>query len=158
MINWAHIHLVINHVPVVGIFGPILLLLYAILKKSEEAKMLSMAGFVLIALATIPVYLTGDPASDTIKNLPGVTATIGTHEEIASYTLILMEMVGVAALAGLIFLRRSGSIPIWIVATVLMLSLLTAGALGLTANLGGKIRHTEIRAGVTVSPVGTTQR
>jgi hypothetical protein len=56
MINWAHIHLMINHFPVVGVMGAILLFLYALIRKSEEVKMVSLGLFVLVALITLPVY------------------------------------------------------------------------------------------------------
>ena len=144
--NWAHVHLMINHFPVVGVFGIIALLIYSLLKKSEEIKRVSFGLFVLLALITLAVYFTGLAAEDTVKKLPVVTeASIGRHEEMAELALVLMETLGIAALAGLLFLRQSGVIPKWIVVLVLLLSLVAAAIVGLTANLGGQIRHTEIR-------------
>jgi len=144
--NWAHVHLMINHIPVVGILGAILMLFYSLIRKSEEVKMISLGLFAIIALITLAVYFTGGAAEKVVKNLPGVTETyIDKHEEIASLTLVLMEILGITSLVGLVFLRRSGSIPKWAVAMVLVLSLITAAIAGLTANLGGQIRHTEIR-------------
>lgn len=144
--NWAHVHLMINHVPVIGLLGAVLLLIYALARKSEEVKMVSFGLFVLIALMTFAVYFTGEAAQKVVKDLPGVTeADIGRHEEIAGLALTSMEVLGVAALIGLILLRRSGAIPKWIVVVVLVLSLITAAIVGFTANLGGQIRHTEIR-------------
>jgi len=147
MINWAHVHLMINHFPVIGIIGAILLLVYALVRKSDEVRMVSFGVFVLIALITIPVFLTGEGAEDVVKNIPGVTeAYIGQHEEMAEYSLTLIEILGAACLAGLYFIRKSGAVPKWLVTGVLLLSLVTAGVVGYTANLGGQIRHTEIRA------------
>jgi uncharacterized membrane protein len=144
--NWAHVHLMINHFPVVGILGALLLLIYALVRKSDEVRMVSFGLFVLIALITIAVFFTGQGAEDVVKNLPGVTeASIGRHEEMADIALVLMEVLGVMVLAGLFLLRRSGSIPKWLVLIVLVASLITAAVVGLTANLGGQIRHTEIR-------------
>jgi hypothetical protein len=145
-INWAHVHLMINHFPVIGVLGGILLLGYALVRKSEEVKMVSLGVFVLIALITIPVFLTGDGAEDVVKKIPGVTATyINRHEEMAEYSLVLVELLGAAALAGLVLLKLKGAIPRLIIVLVLVLSLITAASVGLTANLGGQIRHTEIR-------------
>ena len=146
MINWAHVHLIINHFPVIGILGSILLFMYGLLKKNDEIKKAGLGVFVLIALMTLPVFFTGKAAVETVKNLPGVTETVvGRHEEIASLALVLMEVLGAAALGGLILYRRSGALPKWFMTAVLALSLLTAAVVGLTANLGGQIRHTEIR-------------
>ena len=148
MINWAHVHLMINHFPVVGVLGSILLLLYGVVRKSDEVKMVSLGIFVLLALITIPVYLTGEAADAVVKNIPGVTERyIGRHEETASYALVLIEIVGATALLGLLLLRRFHRMPKWIITAVLILSCITAVVIGFTANLGGQIRHTEIRAG-----------
>jgi hypothetical protein len=144
--NWAHVHLMINHIPVIGIPGAILMLLYSLIRKSEEVKMVSFGLFAIIALITIAVYFTGGAAEKVVKNLPGVTETyIDRHEEIASLTLVLVEILGISSLAGLVLLRRSGAIPKWLVTMVLLLSLITAATASLTANRGGQIRHTEIR-------------
>jgi hypothetical protein len=146
----------INHIPVIGILGAILMLVYSLIRKSEEVKMVSFGLFAIIALITPAVYFTGGAAEKIVKSLPGVTETyIGRHEEIASLTLVLMEMLGITSLAGLVLLRRSGAIPKWVVAMVLVLSLITAATANLTANLGGQIRHTEIRddAGSRAGPV-----
>jgi len=144
--NWAHVHLIINHFPVIGILGALLLLVYSLVRKSEEVKMVSLGAFAIIALMTLAVYFTGEAAEKVVKNLPGVTETyIGRHEEIASLTLVLMEILGITSLAGLVLLRRSGAIPKWVVVLILILSLITAVVVNLTANLGGQIRHTEIR-------------
>jgi hypothetical protein len=145
--NWPHVHLMINHIPVIGIPGVILLLVYSLVRKSEEVKMVSFGLFVLIALMTFAVFFTGDAAQQTVKDLPGVTrADIERHEEMADYALMLVEALGVLALAGLVFLRRFGRIPRVIVILVLVMSLITAVVAGLTANLGGRIRHTEVRS------------
>jgi uncharacterized membrane protein len=151
--NWAHVHLLINHFPVIGVLGAILLLVYSLVRKSEEVTMVSFGLFVLIALITLAVFFTGEAAEDVVKNLPGVTETyIGRHEEMAEPALVLIEALGVMALVGLFLLRRSGSIPRWVVVMVLVMSLAAAAVVGLTANLGGQIRHTEIRDGAGYSP------
>ena len=144
--NWAHVHFMINHFPEVGIFGVTALLIYSLAGKSEEVKRVCFGLFVLLALITLAVFFTGQAAQDTVKKLPSVTeASIGRHEEMAALALVLMETLGLAALAGLLFLRVAGAIPKWIVVIVLLLSLVTAAAIGFTANLGGQIRHTEVR-------------
>ena len=150
--NWAHVHLLINHIPVMGLIGGVLLLGYAIARRSAEATMLSFVLFALIAVATIGVFVAGEEAEDVVKNLPGVTeAYIGEHEEVAEPTLIVVEILGVLAIAGLALLRRKGAIPRWLVFVVLGTSLVASVAVGFTAYLGGQIRHTEIRSGASSS-------
>lgn len=147
MINWAHVHLMINHFPVIGVLGALLVFGYGLIRKSDEVKLLGLGLFVLIALITIPVFLTGDAAEKVVKNLPGVTeSSIGTHEEIALLALALIELLGVVALGGLFLFRKSVALAQWYITLILVVALAAAGTVGLTANLGGQIRHTEIRA------------
>ncbi len=153
MVNWAHVHLMINHFPVVGVLGAILLFLYALVRKSGEMTKVSLGIFVLIALITIPVFFTGEAAENIVKKLPGVTETyIGRHEEFAEYAITVIEILGAVSLLGLYFIFRSGAVPKWLLSIVLLLSLLAATVVGFTANLGGQIRHTEIREGAGYAP------
>jgi hypothetical protein len=146
MMNWAHVHLLINHFPVIGVLGALLVFGYGLVRKSDEVKLLGLGLFVLIALITIAVYLTGGAAENVVKHLPGVTeSSIGTHEEMALLALVLMELLGVVALGGLFLFRKSGGFPQWYITLVLVVALAASGVVGLTANLGGQIRHTEIR-------------
>ncbi|MCI0564610.1 MAG: hypothetical protein MN733_39585, partial [Nitrososphaera sp.] len=68
--NLAHVHLLLNHFPVIGTVFGFLFLAYAMAKKSEELKKVSLGIFVLIALIALPVYFTGEPAEEVVKHLP----------------------------------------------------------------------------------------
>jgi uncharacterized membrane protein len=145
-INWAHVHLMINHIPVIGLMGILLLLIYALVRRSDEVKMVSFGALVLIALMTIAVFFTGQAAEDMVKKIPGVAESdIGRHEEAADVSLTCVEASGALALVGFILRRRRGSIPKWYVLAVLVVSIISAVIVLYTANLGGEIRHTEIR-------------
>jgi hypothetical protein len=147
----AHAHLILNHIPVVGLGAAILLLLYAFARKSDEMKKAALAGFVLLALVAIAVFLTGKAAEDIVEDLPGVSESfIEQHEEAATVSLIAIELLGALSLAGLVFTRRSKVFPKWFAVVSLAASLAVAGVITWTANLGGQIRHTEIRTGVSV--------
>jgi putative effector of murein hydrolase LrgA (UPF0299 family) len=137
----------INHLPVIGSIFGVLLLLFALLRKSEELKRVSFGVFVFTALLALPVYFTGEPASEIVEHLPGVAESlIEEHEDAALFALLMAGATGVVALAGLILFRRAERLPGRIVGAVLVLSLATSGVMGWTANRGGRIRHTEIRA------------
>jgi hypothetical protein len=142
--NYAQIHLVLNHLPVFGTVFGILLLAYGQLRKIEEVTRIALGVFVLAALVAIPVYLTGEPAEEIVENLPGVAeAIIEQHEDAAFTALILMEITGVLALLNLFFIGRSFGRKF--IAVTALSSVIAAGMILWTANLGGKIRHTEIR-------------
>ena len=68
----AHIHLLLNHIPILGTIFGLLLLCYGIWKHSDEIKKASLGTFVIVALITIAVYLTGDGAAQIVGNLSEV--------------------------------------------------------------------------------------
>lgn len=142
----VHLHLLLNHVPVLGAAFATFLLAFAMLKRSDELKKVSFGAFVIAALIAIPVYLTGEPAAEMVEKLPGVSkAVIDRHEDAALVALIILSALGVAAIAGLVFFRRNRKIPLWFSSFALLLSLAAGGTMAWTANLGGQVRHSEIR-------------
>ena len=146
--SWGHVHLLLNHIPVIGTFLGLLLLLVAFVRKSDELKKVTLGLFVLIALVTIPVYLTGDPAQEMVENIPGVSrAMIGRHEDSALFSLIAVEVTGVIALLGLLLFNRKRGLGNLLAIVTLAFSVITGGILAWTSNLGGQIRHTEISSG-----------
>ncbi len=146
--NWPHIHLIINHFPVIGFLFGLLFVLYAMIRKSEELKKTSLGFLVLAALMSVPVYFTGDQAGDIVKRLPDVSKSlVDQHEEAASVALTGAIILGIVAVGGLFFLRRSPAIPRWFMILTLVLTIAVNGLIAFTANLGGQIRHPEARKG-----------
>lgn len=154
--NGAHWHLLLNHLPVLGTAFGILLLLFAWLKKSDEVKRVSLGVFVLTAICAVPAYLTGEPAEGVVESLAGVSeAIIENHESAALVALSVAIATGVVALAGLFLSRKAKPLPMWLMLVTLFLALATGGLMARTANLGGEIRHTEIRTGANaIAPTG----
>jgi hypothetical protein len=124
-----------------------LILVWGMLRGYEEVKTVGLIFLVVTAFAALPVYLTGEPAEEVVEHLPGVSEQIiELHEDSALLSLILAMATGVLALAGLIFKRfSSAGIARVSMFTVLFLSFVTGAFMARTANLGGEIRHTEIR-------------
>jgi hypothetical protein len=157
--NFAHVHLLLNHIPVIGIVIGFLLLSFAIAKKSDDLIKASLGVFILVALIAIPTYLTGEPAEKVIEHLPGVSEQIiDEHEDSAIVSLLSAGVLGIMALAGLILSRRSRFIPRWHITVSWILSVIVVGMMAYTANLGGQIRHTETRSDFqSPAPAGKTQ-
>jgi uncharacterized membrane protein len=146
--NPAHFHLGTNHIPVVGSGGAALLMLWAAARKNDQLKRVSLAGFVLIALVAIPVYLSGKAAEDQVAHLAGVSESIiESHEASAAVTLVALEALGALSVTGLLLGRRSASALKWIAKLALLISLVAGRLAAWTANLGGQVRHSEIRNG-----------
>jgi uncharacterized membrane protein len=146
----THLHLLLNHVPVVGTVIVTALLAWAYLRRSEEITKASLGLIAAIALVSLVVFLTGEPAEEAVENLPGFSDAITErHEEFALIATIVVVAFGAFALSALAFFRKS-PLPRWVATWSLAASLVATGVMGYTAMLGGQVRHTEVRAGVTV--------
>jgi len=151
--NPAHLHLMLNHFPVVGLVFALALLGWGALRKNPSLTKAGFAALVVVALLAIPAFLTGEPAEKVSEPLPGVShPIIEQHEDVAKIALIATLVAGVAALAGL-WLARGKTVASWCASSVLLVALVAAGLMAWTANLGGQVRHTEIRGSAPVVSV-----
>ncbi|MEW6126000.1 MAG: DUF2231 domain-containing protein [Acidobacteriota bacterium] len=145
--NWAHVHLMLNHLPVIGMIFAFGLLIVSLLMKNQTLQKVVLGVLVFTAITAIPVYLTGEPAEEVAEHLPGVTdAIIERHEDFAKFSLIAILITGALAAVSLLLARGGKAISNLLMMLLVALSLVTVGLMGYTANLGGEIRHTEIRA------------
>jgi uncharacterized membrane protein len=145
--NAAHLHLMINHVPVLGTVFGLLLLAVALGRKSEDLKRAALATFVIVAVAAVITYLTGEPAEAIVKKLPGLAeGQFERHEDLAGAAMGGSVGIGVAALVGLLWFQGARPIKPWFGGVLLLGALVVTGLMGYTAYLGGQIRHTEMQA------------
>jgi uncharacterized membrane protein len=135
----------ITHLPIIGAFIGLLILVFAYLKKDANVKTAAYIVFVVCAIGTCIAYATGEGAEELVENLPGVVeAAVETHEDAAMYSLVSMIALGVMSMIGIIQIRWNASKFNFIHSLILVLSLLSMATITYTGNLGGKIRHTEI--------------
>lgn len=145
--NLAHLHLLLNHFPTIGFAVGLGLFLVSLFGKSHDLKRASLVIFVGIALLAIPVYMSGNAAQRVIKDTQGVSeALMEAHQDAALLAFILMEITGLVAWLGLWQYRRISRPAAWNLPAVLILSIVTFILMANAANIGGEIRHPEIRA------------
>ena len=152
--NLAHLHLLLNHWPIIGTFIAFGLLLVALTARSDDLKQATLALFALMALIAIPAYMTGHIAQDRIQNEPGVSASlIATHQGAALLALIALALTAGFAWTGLWQYRRAARSSNWNIAAVLVAAALTIGLMVAAGNTGGAIRHPEILSGEPATSV-----
>jgi hypothetical protein len=149
----AHTHLLLNHFPVIGtIIGGGLFVL-SLAMNSNDLKRASLVVLLGISLISIPTYITGNGAQDAIKSVPGISKSlIETHEGAAFVALGFMEFTGAFAWLALWQFRRLARVPRWNLAVILLLTLVNLGLMARASNLGGEIRHVEIRTEQETTP------
>ena len=167
----AYLHIVTNHIPIVGVPFALALLVLGIWRKSVELKSVALLVFTLLGIVTLGVYLLGQGGKEFVEHLAGVSEhAIEEHEKMGLISLgsvgvtAILSLLGLILYKGFFFLKRrqsdrildgevsaeaKPSLPNWLIFAVLGLAILSSGILGYTGKLGGKIRHTEFYGGAT---------
>ena len=149
----AHLHLMLNHIPFLGLVFGAVLLAYGLWRGAEDVQKASLGLLAVAGLSAIAVYLTGEPAEKIVEGLSGVSHDAAeAHEEWGWYALIAGIATGVVALGTLLVGWMRERLERGAVVLALVLALLSSGLIGYTANLGGKISHPELRASTTDVP------
>lgn len=144
--NGAHVHLLLNHIPILGVLFALLLLSAAMPRRSQVHARLALQVIVAAALLAIPVYLSGEPAEQQIERLrPSAEAVVEAHESAALGSLAAVELLGFVAAGALWSSRRSRELGYRSLVTIWAGALLVSASVAWTAYLGGQIAHPEIR-------------
>ena len=144
--DWIHLHLALNHVPVMGTAFVGLLLLTGMIRKSEEIRRLSLWWLLALTVVAIPIKFTGDFAAEKLsEQIELEKGLISAHEEAADQATTGIFFAGIAAAVALFKARNGNPVPQLGLVAALIFTLLTLGLMARTANLGGQVRHPEIR-------------
>ena len=142
--NPTHIHLILNHFPIIGTLIGSAIMLFGIVKKQSSSRAIGAFIVVIMAIVAIPVMVTGEPAEESIEHLNGISKSlIHDHEEAAEKAFWMMEIAGVFSLIALILYKIKpvlASKAFWI---AFAFSVITFFTMVWAGNLGGKIRHPE---------------
>ncbi|NIP29484.1 MAG: hypothetical protein GTO02_03820 [Candidatus Dadabacteria bacterium] len=144
--NPVHLHLMLNHIPLVGVGFVILLFVIAIFLRSNQLINISLIFVILVALWAIPAHQTGELAEEYVENLPSYSEQlVYDHDIAADIAFIFTEVVGVLALISLISRRFHKKFSHKITILTLLGLIVCGVLLARAANLGGKIHHPELR-------------
>ena len=140
-----HLHLLLNHVPVIGIPIGAALLAWGLMRAQRAVQRAGLAVLLMMALAAVPVFFTGEPAEERVEHLPGVaSAMIERHESAGEQAMIAAQLVWIAAAAALFMSRRQRPLARPAGLAVLVIATVAAGVMARAGYLGGQIRHTEL--------------
>jgi hypothetical protein len=161
--NAAHLHLLVNHFPIIGAFLAIPLLVLALLLRRERGLLLASV-FLLVAVA-VSGWLsiqTGEKAMDMMERdetkpwgkvydaarTQGDVDFVDLHEERAQSSMWFAVPTAVAGLVVLVLAHRrqpDNPMPRIAVAVLLVGAVATGAAMARVGNAGGVIMHREIR-------------
>jgi uncharacterized membrane protein len=146
--NLAHLHLLLNHFPIIGTVIGLGLFVVSFVGKNDDLKRASFIVLAAMALLALPTFFSGIGADRAIRRDPAVSlGLIERHEGAAMLALFFMETVGALALVGLWQRHRisTGKRWSWNLMAILLSSIATAGLMARVGATGGDIRHPEIR-------------
>ena len=100
--NDAHLHLVVNHFPIIGtIFGLGILIAGLVLKNNSVKN----TAYVLLVFAAIFAFIsmsTGEGAEEMVEDMPNIgKQIIHEHEELAEKLALLLYATGIFSLVAL---------------------------------------------------------
>ena len=151
-VNLTHLHLLLNHVPTVGAVVALGLLIVAYIRRDEPLKLVGLELLFAIAVLTLPVYMTGVGAFQTLRNQPGISDTaVHLHQDVALFGFIWLEFAGFIGWVALWQARRRGRAAPGMVAAATALAIVALVVMSRAANLGGDIRHPEIGGAVATA-------
>ncbi len=142
----GHMHLILNHFPVVGLFFSIALTGYAYYVNDIKVKRAALWAYTIVGITTIFAYLTGEPAEEMVEHKPGVLKQmIETHETAAMVAGIFIAVIAILSAFELWNQKKGKPLNPKLMMGIFILSIITSLPIARTAYLGGLIGHAEIR-------------
>ena len=149
--NSIEIHLILNHIPILGVAFVSLYLMIATIVKNTFMQKVSLWILLSVALVTIIVYLSGLRAETPVESLPNASkALLQLHEKVARISSLTIWAIAGITLLGLTFLRGKEQLFQYFVRGILAMTLLSTALFILTGYLGGQVTHSEIRSTLAV--------
>lgn len=144
--NDAHLHLVVNHFPIIGTVISVLALLIGLISRNKGIVKTALGITVFSGLMAIPAMMTGDNAEHMMEDLlPEARSYIHEHEHQAETAIWVALAMGAFALIALIADRFSSTFAQIFTVLALLTALGNAWLMKNVGTSGGEIRHTEIR-------------
>lgn len=154
----AHVHLMLNHVPVLGSVFAAAILAAGLLRADESWQRLALWTLLATGIVGVVVYLTGEAAEELVEGAPGFSHdAVERHEEIAAWAMYLGGAAAASALGALVYFR-SRVLSRRTAVGLFVLNLALVGVMAWTANSGGKVNHPELRGGTAATATDETGR
>ncbi|MEO0037168.1 MAG: hypothetical protein RIQ59_379 [Bacteroidota bacterium] len=154
--NDAHLHMVVNHFPIIGIILGLGILLFGIVLKNKSIINTAYGLLVVAALFAAGSMATGEGAEEMIEDLPTIgKGIIHEHEEIAEKFALLLYLLGAVSVAGIYLNFKNNTKSKLLIYFAIVLASVGIFLAQKTGTSGGEIRHTEIRNETTKAASNT---
>jgi uncharacterized membrane protein len=143
--NQAHLHMVLNHFPIIGLIFGIGVLIYGIIKKHTILVNTAYVIFIICMILCKATMITGEGAEEIAEELGISNEIIHEHEEIAENFMKVLYGLGILSILGLVANIKKHTKAFVLSLLILILAIGSSILSIKVGNSGGEIRHTEIR-------------
>lgn len=142
--NAAHLHLIVNHIPIFTTLIGIFVLMWGMYKKEISIRNIAFVLFIFGALSSYAALETGESAEEIVEEVAAVSHdAIHDHEEAAELSLWSAVVMGLFSIGALVAQKYKFRFETGLNVAILLFALITLGLLAYTAYEGGEIRHPE---------------
>ena len=148
--NDAHLHMIVNHFPIIGTIFGLGILISGMILKNISVKNTAYVLFIVAAIFAAFSMGTGEGAEELVEDMPTVgKQIIHEHEEMAEKLALVLYVLGVISLGGLFLNYKKHAKAKLVSYAAVVIAVAGVFLAKETGTTGGEIRHTEIRPNAT---------
>jgi uncharacterized membrane protein len=152
--SWSHVHILVSVFPSFGLVCVLGFYIAGLLTDNNATKRTCLVLFAILALLSIPIYLSGTGSMAALSGNPRFSKDMmNTHYGWGMAALVALVITGVAALVALSLSGRAGRASKDALRLVLGLAVVTLGVLVVAD--GWEINHQELQSTVAIPDVTT---
>jgi prepilin signal peptidase PulO-like enzyme (type II secretory pathway) len=140
----VEVHLLLHHVPSVGVVMALAFLGWGLRRRSCDVTIAALFSLVVVALVAVPVYVSGIGMAAGDARLPVPLELVERHRASAMAAMIGIVATAATAVAALVMWRNTRRLPSFPATATLLVGLAAAVLILRTSNLGSRIRHSEL--------------
>ncbi|MBF0488188.1 MAG: hypothetical protein HQK98_08525 [Nitrospirae bacterium] len=148
---WLHVHLIVNHIPMLWAVFAFVLYYYGTIKKNGDIQKAALLGFAATTAITWLVFRSGENAAGNVAGLPLLSLDyLYEHEQWAQKTLWALYAAGAIATLGVVkmWLKRQLHGVFFIFFSIVAVAAIALSAI--TSDIGAKIANPGVRPGSTL--------
>lgn len=150
--NDVHLHLLVNHFPIIGLFFGFLILLFGILKNNPTLKSTTYIIFIFCTIMGKISMMTGGKAAQMTKTIEEISRDhIRTHAGDASLFMKPLYILGLVSIFGLVSIVKKRESEKFVSYCVILIAAICMFLSKNVGTSGGEIRHIEIRENTNIS-------
>lgn len=149
--NGAHVHLLLNHIPILGTLFAIILLFFGYFLRQQILSKAGLWTLIVASIISIPSFLSGEEAEHAVEGIIGVSmVSVEEHEEQAEIAYWAILLSGAISLGILLPTFKGQQLNRILLVANMFFMIVTFLLMARAGNSGGSIRHPEIAGSSSV--------